>query len=123
MATSKAYTIEVDQGQTAGWLFYVEHGQKLPFAWENLKIPGRKIVVPAPSAWEAFCEQHGAPWATSRRDTIVRRLGDGLAKQWYPGGSHNRVDDGDWEWLCVYPPPSRLQKILDGLFVWADLFK
>jgi hypothetical protein len=123
MNTSNSYTIEVDHGQTEGWLFYLERGQKLPFAWENLKIPGRKVVVPASSAWDTFCEHHGASWAMGRREEIVRRLGDGLATRWYQGGSSNRTDDGDWEWLCVYPAPSRLQKTLDWLFAWTDLFK
>ncbi len=123
MNSSHIYSIEVDQGQSAGWLWYLEHGQKLPFAWENLTIPGRKVVIPAPSAWHTFCSQQGATWAIACREEIVQRLGEALASKWYGGGSSNRIDDGDWEWLCVYPPPSGLQKVLDGLFAWTDLFK
>lgn len=123
MDTPTTYTIEVDQGQAQGWVSYIEHGQKLTFAWEALNIPGRKVIVPAASTWSTFCEQHGASWAKNSREEIVQRLGDGLAEQWYQGGSHNRVEDGDWEWLCVYPPPSGVEKFLDGVFVWADLLK
>ncbi len=123
MDSPSTYTIEVDHGQTEGHLFYVERGQKLPFTWNTMKIPGRQVVIPTVSTWHAFCVQHNAPWAVDRREEIVKRLGDGLAKHWYGGGSHNRSGDGSWQWLCVYPAPSRLERILNRLFVWVDLFK
>ena len=75
-----SYTIKFESQGPAGMVHYQERSFSLPFYWESTTV-GFDIYLPNSEKWAAFCDEHNAGSAIERRDEIVARLADKVARQ------------------------------------------
>ena len=82
-----SYAIKFESQGPAGMVYYKEH--TLPFYWESSTV-GFDVYLPNSEKWAAFCDQHNAGSAKERREEIVARLADKVARQEGRKGQHRR---------------------------------
>ena len=61
-------------------VYYSEQDFTLPFYWERGTV-GFDVYLPTSEQWFLFCDEHNAEGAKGRRDEIVARLANGIARQ------------------------------------------
>ena len=72
--------IKFESHGPVGMVYYREHDFTLPFYWERTTV-GFDIHLPSSEKWAAFCEEHNAGSAIERREEIVARLADKVARK------------------------------------------
>ena len=107
---SEDYKIESVARGREGYIFYIEKS-RLPFDWEIIiheRNTGRGLTIPTSKEWDSYCERHKANWAKGRRDEIVKRIANVLAKKWGVG-NYEIVED---RWLNIWFGSSFLERFL-----------
>ena len=74
------HAIKFESEGPAGMVYYSEQGFTLPFYWQ-ISTVGFDVYLPTSEKWSAFCDEHNAHDAKSRRDEIVDRLASELGRQ------------------------------------------
>lgn len=85
------YHVKFTNEGPAGWVYYLEGGEALPFDWETTGA-GFYVYLPTAEEWPGFCDQQTAPNARSKRDLIVNRLAKEI-KQHQVRGAKVTIDD------------------------------
>ena len=75
-----------------GMVYYSEQGFTLPFDWQRGTV-GYDVYLPTSAEWAGFCDEHKAEVAKDRRDEIVRRLANEIARE-EPRYAKVSIDDG-----------------------------
>ena len=88
-----SYAIKFESQGPVGMVYYLEHDFTLPFYWERTTV-GYDIYLPTPEKWTAFCDEHNAGSAIERREEIVARLADEVARKEPKGTKVSIGDDG-----------------------------
>ena len=87
------YTIKFESQGPAGMVYYQERDSTLPFYWEGTTV-GFDVYLPSSEKWAAFCDEHNAASAKDRREEIVGRLANKVARQEARGAKVSIDDTG-----------------------------
>lgn len=88
-----SYAIKFESHGPAGTVYYREHGFTLPFYWQTSTV-GFDVYLPNSEEWAAFCDEHNAGSAIGRREEIVARLANKVARQEARGAKVSIDDTG-----------------------------